>query len=166
MPIELPLSRGLVAIVDDDTPTEITSPKWTLQEAKGTYYANRNDKIGLRKYRKLYLHREILGVTDPSIQVDHINHNGLDNRRENLRICTIQQNNMNCLSRCKSKRFKGVFRSDGRRQWRAAIGFGGKQIHLGVYETEIEAAIAYNTAAVRLHREFAQLNDIDMAVAN
>jgi hypothetical protein len=106
------------------------------------------------------MHREILGLKygDPR-QCDHRNHNGLDNQRDNLRICTCAQNQYNQVpQRNRSSAFKGV---DWRRdcnKWRAKIQINCRRIHLGNFESEIEAAYAYNRAAVKYFGEFASIN--------
>jgi hypothetical protein len=93
--------------------------------------------------------------------VDHINHNPLDNRRQNLRLCTRQQNNFNTIKRhsCISE-YKGVTWCKTTNRWRAQISLNKKSINLGRFDNEIEAAKAYNTKAKELFGEFAYLNDI------
>ncbi len=90
------------------------------------------------------------------LQVDHINHDTLDNRRENLRICTEQQNKMNRRpERGAMSKYKGVCPKKGK--WRAVL----CRKELGMFDTEIEAAIAYNNAAFEKFGEFAYLNNIE-----
>jgi hypothetical protein len=112
--------------------------------------------------RRPRLHRLIMGVTEPTVLVDHINGNGLDNRRENLRLATVTQNNYNCRKRtCKSSsKYKGVVYYQERKKWRARMFDHGKVMWLGDFETEVEAALAYNECAKRVAKEFALLNDI------
>jgi len=95
----------------------------------------------------------------PGMIVDHINRNGLDNRRCNLRIGTIAQNAMNKRGqRNASSRFKGVTWSHHVSKWVASINEGGKRRHLGCFVSEIEAALAYDAAARILHGDWACLN--------
>jgi hypothetical protein len=110
------------------------------------------------------MHRQLLGLTDPSEQVDHRNHDGLDNRRENLRPCTNQQNQHNQRKRagCTS-RYKGVHWDFRNGSWRAAIKAEGRTIHLGRFQDEDDAARAYDDAARRLFGEFALTNS-DMEI--
>jgi hypothetical protein len=104
------------------------------------------------------MHREVLG--DPQGVVDHINGDTLDNRRANLRVASYSGNNRNTRKRqgC-SSRFKGVDRHRG--AWRARITPpGGRQVTLGHFASELEAALAYNAHARRLFGEFARLNTV------
>lgn len=106
------------------------------------------------------MHRLIMGVEDPKLQVDHKNHNGLDNRRDNLRLCTDKQNkaNLRKSSIPSASIYKGVrFFKNRRKCWNAYINDYGS---IGYYCTEQAAAIAYNLKALELHGEFAYLNQI------
>ena len=97
--------------------------------------------------------------TPAHLVCDHINHNGLDNRKQNLRNCTITQNNANSRSaRGASSKYKGVSRNKKRKKWAAYIKKGKKQTRIGFFEDETEAAIAYDKAAKKYHGEFANLN--------
>ncbi len=110
----------------------------------------------------LHMHREILGLQygDGKI-VDHINGDGLDNRRCNLRICSSSDNNCNCGSyRGGTSLYKGVSWHKQNRKWQATIQKDGKSHYLGLFISESEAAEVYNIAAVRLHGQFAYLNQI------
>jgi len=102
------------------------------------------------------MHRVVMGVKDSDIQVDHIDHNGLNNQKYNLRLCTLVQNSHNQRKRARvcSSKFKGV-NSSHEGKWEARIRVGnGKRIRLGTFTTEIEAAEAYKSAAETLHGEF------------
>jgi hypothetical protein len=99
------------------------------------------------------LHWDVMG----SKFVDHINGNGLDNRDENLRLATNSQNQMNSRKRSgTSSRYKGV--SLQRKRWRAQIKLDGKLIYLGMFDTEEQAAMAYDYAAIELFGEFSRIN--------
>lgn len=105
------------------------------------------------------MHRQIIGVTDPKIQVDHKEGIGLDNQRKNIRQCVHQENVMNQgISSSNKSGFKGVCMEKGSKKWRAAIKKDGKRIHLGLFSDKIDAAKAYNDAAKKYHGEFAHLN--------
>jgi len=110
--------------------------------------------------RRILLHREVCPAA-PGLEVDHINRNKLDNRRENLRECTRSQNSMNKGKMVSEKRqfkskYKGVCRNKG--LWRARIYKDAKQISLGYFDTEEEAARAYDNKAYELFGNFAALN--------
>lgn len=106
------------------------------------------------------LHRVIMNCFDMKV-VDHINHNTLDNRKSNLRICTRQQNQMNMRTSIDNKSgFKGVCYEKRRKHFRATIRINKKQKHLGSYKTAETAALAYNKAAIEYYGEFGYLNEI------
>jgi len=99
--------------------------------------------------------------TPSDMETDHRDGNGLNNQRENLRICTRQQNSQNGLAhKDSSSQFKGVSLKKGRHKWVACIMQNGKLAHLGYFDNEIEAAKTYNTKAKELFGEFAKLNII------
>lgn len=152
-PVELPLSNGMVAIVDAADAEWLSCYRWRALQVTRTWYAVRNERK-----RLIYMHREIMHPPAGLI-VDHINRNGLDNRRCNLRLVTRSQNNMHAAKRegCSSS-YKGVDWQAGSRKWRARIKAHGRHIYLGMYETEIEAALAYDAAAIIYHGRFAVLN--------
>lgn len=141
-------------MVDDDVYEWASKVKWYVY----------NKYVLDRKFRKL--HRLILGLSDRNKHVDHISGDTLDNRRENLRICTRSQNNKNTskrksfLGRGISSIFKGVYWCNTRKKWVSRIYVDNKQIYMGFYDREEDAAIAYNRAAVKYHGEFAKLNEI------
>jgi len=104
------------------------------------------------------IHRFIIDCPDGHV-VDHINGNTLDNRKSNLRICKQTENTYNGRKRVVgTSKYKGVHFDKGTKKWRARITPGGKSIHLGLYETQEEAAIAYDNAAIKYYGEFACLN--------
>ena len=151
----MPLSQGKFAIVDAEDYERLKQYKWHVDKGDSTNYAARG--IVGKNFR---MHREILGAPK-GLVVDHINHNGLDNRRSNLRLCTVRQNNMNRRpSRRKNKwsRFKGVSWDKQRRLFTAYIQQDGKMVRLGRFESEVEAAKAYDKKARELFGEFAYLN--------
>lgn len=150
---EIQLSRGYVAIVDDDDFERVGAFKWTFFPAGRSRYAYR------KKDRKnLFLHRFILDAP-AGIEVDHVNSDGLDNRRANLRLATRieQQRNMR-MHRDNASGFKGVCRRDDLNGWQATICHNGKNRYLGIFQTAPEAAAAYDRAARELHGEFARTN--------
>ncbi|PWA11094.1 endonuclease [Pueribacillus theae] len=153
------LTQGKAAIVDKREYERISQYNWHYHKG----YAARTSRENGKK-RTIYMHREIM-QTPEGFVTDHINGNRLDNRKKNLRICTRAENNMNMRnykSRKKSKKaskFKGVYWVGGiQAKWVAEIRHNGKQIHLGYFFHEIEAAYAYDQAALELFGEFASPN--------
>ena len=149
---------GKEVIVDDD----FTMPSKTCLTVTSHGYASLVKYTGKRtaggwyKYSRVYLHRFISNAPS-DLQVDHINGNRLDNRRENLRLCKNQQNNFNKKAR---SGYKGVHKiRDGK--WCAQITLNYKCKNIGYFSTAEEAALAYNSAARDLHGEFAYQNRID-----
>ncbi len=165
----IPLTQGKVALVDDDVYDRIGHFKWLTQASSKTcWYAKRmisvpNGQPGKSPRRFEWMHRLITDCPD-GMFVDHINGNGLDNRRENLRICTPKQNQANrrkpklWMGKPPSSKYKGVKLTKDKRPWKATIRHECKQMHLGCFDTEIEAAIAYDVAATKFRGEFARLN--------
>ena len=151
------IARGLTLIVDEsDYGYVMETGPWTPQPGKaGTFYAMRTKWQGEK--RKVYLHRILIGVT-PDRRVDHINGNGLDNRRSNLRVCSNAENMRNMRRGRGRSIYKGVAWFTRDECWRAYIVMDAKQIHLGYFATEVEAAEAYDESARRLFGAFAKLN--------
>jgi hypothetical protein len=109
--------------------------------------------------KTILMHRDVLNVLDSKFAIDHINGNTLDNRRCNLRLATIKENFRNAKKVEKSNttsRLKGV--SKYGKKWKASISKYGERVNLGTYNTEIEAAIRYDVAAIYLYGEFARIN--------
>ncbi len=156
---EIPLTRGKVALVDDDDFDLVSTFKWCASQDRRTWYAQSVHRVNGRRVH-VRLHRIVLGVNDRSQQVDHVNGNGLDCRRCNLRIATSAQNAMNRKTRVDSKSgMKGVKQSHGcLNRWTAHIKRDGRHIHVGSFSTPEDAARAYDQVARRLFGEFARTN--------
>jgi hypothetical protein len=153
------LNKGLWALVDDEDYEELSNYNW---------YANKNHKIiyAIRTCKKedpttMLMHRQIMRAKKDQI-MDHINGNGLDNRKINLRFCTNAQNQFNSRikNRFKTSKYKGICWHKDKHKWQAIIQIAGQKIHLGYFVNGREAAIAYNAAARVLFGEFARLNEI------
>lgn len=170
--IEIPLSKQgkhkgkYVAIVSDED-KDLASVRWAIQiKRHGNYVYRKNPDAPVQGRKHLDLHRVIMErvIAPMTLQkgqvVDHINGNGLDNRRDNLRIATPSQNAMNS-KRHKDNRtgYKGVtyFRRD--RNYRATIYINGKVTHIGYFDTAEEAHEAYNARAKQEYGEFAKLEN-------
>lgn len=103
------------------------------------------------------MHRVIMGEPR-GLVVDHIDGNSLNNRRSNLRVCTVSQNHQNQRFRGGLSRYKGVCFLKKINKWRANIGFDGRRMHIGCFDNEVDAAKAYDRKAGELFGEFAYLN--------
>ena len=148
----------LYVLVDDNDMPLVSQYKWYLQ-GRGYAYRNRKYKNNIRDVGEIAMHRMILGLTDPTIHVDHINGNKLDNRRENLRICTIQENNLKRgIRKDNTSGAKGVHFNKKTGKWMARISIGNKRYYLGLFTLKEEAIKAYNKACKKYHGKFAQLN--------
>ncbi len=152
MPKTLPLSQSMFAVVDDIDFDRVAELRWSVSRSRrgGFYAASRS--LGNHPVR---MHRFILSAP-AGIGVDHINHDGLDNRRENLRLCTQGQNNGNRLPTKGRSLPKGVVLQRGR--YCARIQVDRKGLWLGAYPTMQEAALVYDHAALHHFGDFALLN--------
>lgn len=151
----IPLSKGKVAIIDAEDAKRVNQHKWCATVTKrGRWYAKRK-VVRDGKATSEMLHRFIMNCPK-GFEVDHINNDGLDNRRENLRLCTRSQNNGN--RRLTTIKFKGVSWERKSKSWRASIGKDYVNYELGRYKTAEEAAEAYDRAARRLYGQFARVN--------
>jgi HNH endonuclease len=157
----IPLTHGLYATVDAEDYEKLSQYKWHAQcdEGRRTVYAARNTSYrehGRRHNRIVLMHREIM-KTPKGMVVDHINGNGANNRRCNMRNCTQFQNTHNNRPRKDGKsRFIGV--DPHRDKWRARVCYKGRKHHIGLFTDEVEAARARDRKAVELFGEFARLN--------
>ena len=153
-PLLIELTYGKYAIVDAQDYDRLKRYNWCALKGAQTFYAKTFHLSGAI----LSMHRLILNAPK-GLFVDHIDHNGLNNRKSNLRLCTNQQNLRNKLPRpgCSSK-YKGVSWSKARSKFRANIYLNRKAIHLGYFDSEIAAARAYDKKARELFGEFAFLN--------
>lgn len=158
---QIPLTRGLFALVDNEDYEYLNQWKWYARKGAVTYYASRRG-IANGVERSTYMHRVILGLTDRKIHTDHIDHNGLNNQRANLRKCTNKENSMNHRPQKRSTTgIKGVTPRSNGNGFIAQIRANNKNIHLGTFKDTTLAAIAYNKAAIKYYGEFAYLNPVD-----
>ena len=147
-----------VALVDDEDFDWLNQYCWSIQieNSNNTFYARRSIHKSKNKQTTQRMHSLILGIDGG----DHIDRNGLNNQRSNLRISSHQQNMMNRDSQRKSSsKFKGVSWSKVDKKWRSRIMFNNKSIFLGDFISEVEAANTYDIKAKELFGEFAHLNN-------
>jgi len=169
---QIPLTQGKFALVDDEDFEYLSQWKWNVSLSKkgNTGYAVRSQRYGRIKI-SICMHRLIMGLENgDKRQVDHIDHDGLNNQKQNLRACTAQENQRNTTSRKNSSsKYLGVRlqkrklkkTNSERESIQARIRIHGKLIHLGCFNTEEAAALAYNEKALELFGEFANLNVVE-----
>lgn len=152
--MELIIKNNIILFDDEDFDL-LKIRSWCVFASTRTFYAQASIKN-----KNVYMHRYLLNAL-PGQEIDHINGNGLDNRRENLRICNRRENCMN-VSKAKNKSsiYKGVSWRTRQKGWRASIASNYRYYELGVFKSEIDAALAYNEKAKELFGEFAKLNII------
>jgi hypothetical protein len=155
------LTKGKFAVVDANDYEMLLQWKWYAEVNGHVWYAFRCEKSeGEKRNHKVFMHRVILNAF-PQIEVDHIDGDGLNNSRSNLRACTHQQNSMNRrVGKGNSSGYKGVSWHKSTRKWVATIRFRGKHMHLGLFDSIESAAMAYNVAANELFGDFARLNQM------
>jgi hypothetical protein len=144
---KIPLTQGKTALIDAADFSRVSAFRWIALRNGRNWYAMR--------WPGIYMHRLILGVRE----VDHINGNGLDNRRCNLRPATRSQQMQNSRKRLDtSSLYKGVYWDKTYGIWRAQIRINGRAISLGRFDNEVEAAKAYDKAAKEAFSEYARTN--------
>ena len=157
----IPLTQNKFAIVDSRDYENLSQFKWYAHKKYKTWYARRNLPRSGKNRKSIFMHRYILSATPSRWPVDHKNSNGLDNRRDNLRLCKYGQHNFNKSLQCNSGTgYKGVYKRKMRHisPYQATIKYRGKVYYLGCYKTPKEAAIAYDNAAKIKFGGFAKLN--------
>lgn len=158
VPIRIPLTKDCFALIDESDFSIVGPFKWhvTSRQNRAQQYATRT--IGRRDTEvRIYMHNAILNPSD-GLLVDHINGNGLDNRRCNLRLCTRSQNCANSRNRPSLSGYRGVTFSKSTNKWVAQINKDNRKYCLGYFEDKVRAAITYDEAAVRFFGPFAKLN--------
>lgn len=147
---QITLTRGMFAIVDDADFDTLQKYNWQMHKHG---YATRKKGLG-----HISMHREIMNPPS-GFDVDHINGNKLDNRRANLRICSRHENTFNQGLRSNNNSgYKGVSWRKQERKWIAQIQANGKRKTIGYFDSAIEAARAYDNAAIEAYGEYARLN--------
>lgn len=154
--------NGHIVIIDDSDLEIIKPYKWTTKKIGNTRYAmHRIYETREKELAPLLMHRLIMKAKKGQI-VDHVNRNGLDNRRKNLRLCSYSQNSMNCIKKPGISGFNGVRWHKAGKAWQARFHYTEKgvkkELHLGLFKTKIEAAKAYDKKILEVHGEFALTN--------
>ena len=139
-------------LVDDEDWPLIQRHRWTLKKIGKTFYVTTTTRD------RKYLHRLIMDCG--SLKVDHVDRNGLNNQRNNLRICTAASNAWNAEYQNSVAGYRGIWKNTNGVTWGARIRVNGKRIYLGCFETAELAAAAYDEAATKYHGEFAELNNV------
>lgn len=150
---EIPLTKGYVAIVDDEDFERLNQYKWCY-----SIYAERGIRKGNRVFHKK-MHHLLLPPKD-GFEIDHINGNKLDNRKENLRYVTRSQNMMNRMVSGKSSKYKGIYKDKDSNYYVAQIKANNKLQYYKRFSNEIEAAIAYNKNLEQYHGDYSLFNDV------
>jgi hypothetical protein len=151
---EIKLTKGFVALVDDEDYEYLNQWKWCVSSNGNRKYAIRGIKRSDGRTEIISMHRLIMN-TPVGLLVDHIDHNGLNCQRHNMRNCTRSQNNQNRSSRkISTSKYLGVSFNSERKLFRADI----NDVCIGHFENEIDAAIAYDKRAKELYGEFANIN--------
>jgi hypothetical protein len=149
----VPLTQGYTAVIDAADAPLVGQYNWCAEVQSRAVYARRTDRSGV-KQRSVLMHRVLMGAPN-GLEVDHIDGNGLNNRRDNLRTATKAQNVRNQRTRSdNTSGLKGVSWDGRNSKWKAQIKFNGKRHHLGRHNTPEQAYAAYCAASSRLHGEF------------
>ena len=147
---KIKLSQNKYTIVDDEDYNFLNKYKWSTSKNKNVYYARKR-----HNNTKITMHRMIMNQ-DKNKQIDHINGNGLDNRKCNLRICTQSQNLHNArISKRNTSGYKGISWYKKSKKWLVRISVNGKNKHIGYFIDINEAKNSYIKAAKKYHKEFA-----------
>lgn len=151
--VPVQMSGGAVAWVDEEDYPLVAPYTWFPRKIGRTTYAMAHPT----RQPFILMHRLILGAKKGEL-VDHRNHDGLINGRENIRLCTKTENQRNTRKSAnpKTSRFKGVSWHEARHRWRAVI----RDSQIGYFDSEVAAAEAYNKAAAEIFGEFAHLNEV------
>lgn len=162
---EIAITHGQVAFVDDEDFDFLMQWKWRAFFYGNHFRATRREWIS-GKDTLFYMHREILQAPVGSM-VDHRDGNPLNNQRSNLRLCTNAENVRNSPKhKDNTSGYKGVSWHEKTQKWLAQIRYGDKRHYLGLFDSAVDAAFAYDIAAVEMHGEFARTNSSTASLRN
>lgn len=148
---QIKLNQDKFALIDDEDYQLMSQYRWCIVKCKNNLYARITVKPNTRMHRLI--------INCPSgLEIDHINGDGLDNQKGNLRVCTHAQNLQNKRSQKGTSKYKGVHWDKASKNWRAQIGFKGAKFNLGLFNSEIGAAKTYDKKAKELFGSFALIN--------
>ncbi len=154
-----PLHNKYKMLVDDEDYDLLNQYNWSVKPHGKTFYAVRTNtaKEGVSK---IYAHRLLLNISDKKIEVDHVDNDGLNNQKYNLRACSHSLNGKNKRQTNKNtSKYKGVV-PNSKNTFKSRITVNGKLITIGNFKDEQNAALAYNKAAIKYYGEYAKLNII------
>ncbi len=155
---QIPLTQNKFALVSDEDFEYLSQYKWAAFFNGRKWYAVRHSSRRLGRRRTIYMHRVITNVSN-DLEVDHINGDGLDNRRENLRIATRWQNAANRgTDKTNTSGFKGVWWDSHAKKWAATVHIKNERIYLGLFNSAEDAARAYDTESRKHLGEYAYPN--------
>lgn len=164
--MEVPLTQGQHALIDEEDAQMVMQYRWSVRRGRHTWYAVSYRGRG-RHARPVFMHRLLMGLEGRrarSVEVDHVDGNGLNNTRANLRLATRAQNARNHRrSAANTSGYMGVSWHAGSRTWCVQIRAQGRALRVGLYRDLDDAARAYNEAARRYYGPFARLNDVPPA---
>lgn len=162
---EIQLTQDKVALVDEIDFDRVDQYRWFAHKGSRTFYAERVEYHGAKTVTHIKMHREILEQMigrkiDQGEFADHINHNGLDNRRDNLRLVSARENSANTRKKLSpaGSNFKGVTWDPKKKAWLVQINNGCGNKTIGRFQSEIDAAHAYDMAALHAFGEYANIN--------
>jgi len=152
---KIKLTQNKYTLVDNEDFEVFNKYTWCAVKDGNTFYAQKTTSKKDGSTTTVRLHREIM-KPPKELMIDHIDRDGLNNRRSNLRFCTNTQNQMNsCKNKNNTSGFKGVYIDKGK--FRSRISFNGRRIHLGFFDTREKAGEAYQDACVEFYGKFANL---------
>jgi len=151
---KIELSQGKYALVDNEDFNMLDKHKWYANKNGNTFYAVRESKKVEGKKMKIYMHR-IIAKTLNNMETDHIDRDGLNNQRKNLRVCSHSENLINrTMLKSNTSGYRGISWSKLSKKWRAVISINKRYINLGSFVKIEEAYNAYCEASLKYHRDF------------